>query len=94
MIENTDDEVSRRLFWRSKILSCSLGDFLLPTRNRSGTYTPKEDIESLLAFPNDMKDLLRPPVLSIKAAFLDNACLLGFYVQHPLCDADGMFCDS
>ncbi|PTU20617.1 hypothetical protein P175DRAFT_0531957 [Aspergillus ochraceoroseus IBT 24754] len=80
-------------FWQSKEIDQCLGDFIPDLdQQRTGFPHPRsQGIQHLFNFHPSLKDLLTPPVFSLKAIRLQDACLLGFLVQHTLCDAYGRF---
>ena len=52
-------------------------------------------VDPLFDFPVSWRDMIAPPVLTMSAIALRDACLLKISVQHALCDATGVFdiCD-
>ncbi|KAL4782578.1 hypothetical protein BJX76DRAFT_358840 [Aspergillus varians] len=86
--ENRDN--GRVLAWQSKTMPHSLSEVFPSVTNNLKGVTPGIDLDTLLSFPASATDLLNPPILSITAILLRDACLLAFSMQHPLCDATGL----
>ena len=47
-------------------------------------------LHALLPSEDGLYDKLFPRAFKIRATLLNDACLLRFTIQHPLCDAKGM----
>ncbi|PSS27477.1 hypothetical protein M430DRAFT_14748 [Amorphotheca resinae ATCC 22711] len=48
-------------------------------------------LNQLVYFSEGLKDQLFPRALTIRVTSLNDACLIHFTVQHPLCDANGTY---
>lgn len=70
------------------LITCSLND-VVPVTN--GRVNNSKNFDDIFSFPTACKSIAHPPVLSIKAVLLRDGCTLRFIVQHPFCDAAGMY---
>jgi hypothetical protein len=75
--------------FRSKSCAYSLNEYL-PGWSQD-VHTLESPLDLLFDLPVSWKDMIFPPVLSMSAIALHDACLLKISVQHALCDATGIF---
>ncbi|OJJ97906.1 hypothetical protein ASPACDRAFT_45206 [Aspergillus aculeatus ATCC 16872] len=80
--------------WHEKEVNKCLRE-ILPTVNLRPEESPStarlHETEELQGLLQQHKGAFRQHVLSIHAVFLQDACVLRFTVQHPLCDATGVY---
>ncbi|KAF3404893.1 hypothetical protein DPV78_003407 [Talaromyces pinophilus] len=75
--------------FRTKICDYSLDEYLPGLSQDLDTFDSPFD--PLFDSPVSWRDIISPPVLSMSAIALRDACLLKISVQHALCDATGLY---
>ncbi|KAM3076791.1 hypothetical protein ACMFMG_003737 [Clarireedia jacksonii] len=80
-------------FWKSQKLGINLRDALPYLQHPSENRTiDSKLVNELVTFTEEsLNDQLFPRALTIRVTSLADACLIHFTVQHPFCDANGMF---
>ncbi|KAL3440200.1 hypothetical protein BJX65DRAFT_300650 [Aspergillus insuetus] len=76
--------------FQSRHIDGSLSDFA-DLSSSTRTDDNVKSLGKLFAFAKGLWQSLRQPVILIRAVFLNDATVIRFITQHPLCDASGSF---
>lgn len=77
--------------WKGRRVNKYLEDVIPVPKNKARAHiVDVQSLEGLMDFDFGWFGSLCQRVFSVRTVFLQDACIVGFKIQHPLCDASGI----